>query len=162
MSSLPRPLLPVSSAHSAPSFGHDSSCSVRWRGTRSIRFKLVRETLERRKERRRNLDVTSRYGRYVLILISPSPLTLTLTRRSLTPRCSHVGYRAPHEPPQLALPDLIGLPQAAYLVGNISTKYVPELVVGRTGACCSDHQSFVENGIASTWIFERNGPIADP
>ncbi|GAA5901187.1 M28 family metallopeptidase [Sporobolomyces salmoneus] len=73
-----------------------------------------------------------------------------------------VGYRAPHEPPQLALPDLIGLPQAAYLVGNISTKYVPELVVGRTGACCSDHQSFVENGIASTWIFERNGPIADP
>ncbi|GAA5844894.1 hypothetical protein JCM3766R1_004383 [Sporobolomyces carnicolor] len=73
-----------------------------------------------------------------------------------------VGYRAEHEPPQLALPDLIGLPEAAYLVGNISNKYVPELVVGRTGACCSDHQSFVQNGIASTWIFERNGPIADP
>lgn len=73
-----------------------------------------------------------------------------------------VGYRAPNEPPQLALPDLIGLPQAAYLVGNISNTYVPELVVGRTSACCSDHQSFVQNAIASTWIFERNGPIADP
>ncbi|GAA5825118.1 hypothetical protein JCM5353_006514 [Sporobolomyces roseus] len=73
-----------------------------------------------------------------------------------------VGYRAPSEPPQLALPDLIGLPQAAYLVGNISNTYVPELVVGRTSACCSDHQSFVQNAIASTWIFERNGPIADP
>ncbi|GAA6014772.1 hypothetical protein JCM11491_001977 [Sporobolomyces phaffii] len=73
-----------------------------------------------------------------------------------------VGYRAEHEPPQLALPDVIGLPEAAYLVGNISNRYVPELVVGRTGACCSDHQSFVQNGVASTWIFERNGPIADP
>lgn len=72
------------------------------------------------------------------------------------------GYRAPNEPPQLALPDLIGLPQAAYLVGNLSNTYVPELVVGRTSACCSDHQSFVQNAIASTWIFERNGPIADP
>lgn len=73
-----------------------------------------------------------------------------------------VGYRAEHEPPQLALPDLIGLEQAAYLVGNISNKYVPELVVGRTPACCSDHQSYVQQGIAATWIFERNGPIADP
>lgn len=73
-----------------------------------------------------------------------------------------VGYRAEHEPPQLALPDLIGLPQAAYLVGNISNMYVPELVVGRTSACCSDHQSFVQHGVASTWMFERNGPIADP
>ncbi|GAA5952217.1 hypothetical protein JCM3765_001910 [Sporobolomyces pararoseus] len=73
-----------------------------------------------------------------------------------------VGYRAEHEPPQLALPDLIGLPEAAYLVGNISNRYAPELVVGRTPACCSDHQSYVQQGIAATWIFERNGPIADP
>ncbi|GAA5939083.1 M28 family metallopeptidase [Sporobolomyces koalae] len=73
-----------------------------------------------------------------------------------------VGYRAPHEPPQLALPDLIGLPEAASLVGNISNIYVPELVVGRTNACCSDHSSFVDQQFAATWIFERNGPIADP
>ena len=31
-----------------------------------------------------------------------------------------------------------------------------------TPACCSDHQSFVSNSYASTWIFERNGAIADP
>lgn len=33
---------------------------------------------------------------------------------------------------QLALPATIGLPEAAYLVGNISTLYVPSLVVGTT------------------------------
>jgi hypothetical protein len=82
---------------------------------------------------------------------------------------------------QLAFPDLIGLPEARYLMGNISEIYVPELVVGLTPgpcpfslvhytclmtldwtACCSDHQSFEQQGFASTWVFERNGPIADP
>lgn len=73
-----------------------------------------------------------------------------------------IAYRAPNEPLQMARPDLIGLPEAAYLVGNISTIYVPELQVGYTTACCSDHQSFEELGIASTWVFERNGAILDP
>ncbi|GAA6064779.1 hypothetical protein JCM10212_004801 [Sporobolomyces blumeae] len=73
-----------------------------------------------------------------------------------------VGYKVAAEPYQLALPDKIGLPEASWLVGNLSNVYVPELVVGNTGACCSDHQSFVANGVASTWLFERNGPIADP
>ncbi|CEQ41015.1 SPOSA6832_02684 [Sporobolomyces salmonicolor] len=73
-----------------------------------------------------------------------------------------VGYRKLGEPLQLALPDLIGLPEASYFVGNVSNLYVPELVVGRTPACCSDHQSHVEQGYAATWIFERNGPLADP
>ncbi|KAJ8292126.1 Leucine aminopeptidase 1 [Rhodotorula toruloides] len=73
-----------------------------------------------------------------------------------------VGYRKPGEPMQLARPDKIGLKEAGWLVGNLSEVYVPELVVGYTPACCSDHQSFVSNSYASTWIFERNGPIADP
>lgn len=47
-------------------------------------------------------------------------------------------------------------------MGNISTIYTPELVVGTTPACCSDHQSFESVGYASTWVFERNNPIADP
>lgn len=41
-----------------------------------------------------------------------------------------IGYRKPGEPLQMALPDLIGLTEARYLVGNISTLYAPELVVG--------------------------------
>jgi hypothetical protein len=73
-----------------------------------------------------------------------------------------IGYRVPGEPLQMARPDIIGLPEAGWLVGNISTVYTPELQVGYTPACCSDHQSFVAHGYASTWVFERNGPIRDP
>lgn len=51
--------------------------------------------------------------------------------------------------------------EARWLVGNISSIYVPQLEVGTTPACCSDHQSFDNLGFASTWVFERNGPIAD-
>jgi hypothetical protein len=40
--------------------------------------------------------------------------------------------------------------------------YAPELVVGTTAACCSDHQSFLGLGFPSTQVFERNGWIADP
>ncbi|KAG8876450.1 hypothetical protein FRB98_007266 [Tulasnella sp. 332] len=29
-------------------------------------------------------------------------------------------------------------------------------------ACCSDHQSFHEQGFAATQLFERAGPIIDP
>lgn len=47
-------------------------------------------------------------------------------------------------------------------MGNLSALYSPELLVGRTAACCSDHQSFVEYGFPATQVFERNGPIADP
>ncbi|GAA5865198.1 hypothetical protein JCM3774_002168 [Rhodotorula dairenensis] len=73
-----------------------------------------------------------------------------------------VGYRKPGEPMQLARPDLIGLKEAGWFVGNVSSLYAPELVVGYTPACCSDHQSYVAQGYPATWIFERNGPIADP
>lgn len=73
-----------------------------------------------------------------------------------------LGYRVPGEPLQLALPATIDLPEASYLVANISQLYAPELVVGRTAACCSDHQSFLQLGFPATQVFERNGWIADP
>ncbi|TFK43786.1 hypothetical protein BDQ12DRAFT_675549 [Crucibulum laeve] len=73
-----------------------------------------------------------------------------------------LAYRAPGEPLQLGLPDLIGTPEATQLVGNVSGIYVPELHVGFTPACCSDHQSFHEQGFPATQVFERAGPIADP
>lgn len=100
-----------------------------------------------------------------------------------------VGYRKPGEPMQLARPDIIGLKEAGWFVGNVSGIYAPELVVGYVGAlfrfvrtrwrpkrrwltrilpfrytpaCCSDHQSYVAQGYPATWIFERNGAIADP
>lgn len=74
-----------------------------------------------------------------------------------------LAYHDPSETLQLGFPDLcvqtrrrssrttfltsipftsIGTPEASYLLGNISQIYSPELVVGLTSACCSDHQSF--------------------
>ncbi|KAM0755208.1 Zn-dependent exopeptidase [Meredithblackwellia eburnea MCA 4105] len=74
-----------------------------------------------------------------------------------------IGYRKPGEPRQIAFPpDSLGLQEARFLLGNISSIYTPDLVPGITPACCSDHQSFGSLGFASTWVFERNNPIADP
>ncbi|WWD17288.1 hypothetical protein CI109_101728 [Kwoniella shandongensis] len=73
-----------------------------------------------------------------------------------------LGYHAPGEPLQLGLPESIHLAEASYLIGNLSQIYSPELVVGTTAACCSDHQSFVSFGFPATQVFERNGWIADP
>lgn len=72
------------------------------------------------------------------------------------------AYRSPGEPLQLGLPDRIGTPEVAQLVADISAIYSPELHVGFTPACCSDHQSFHEQGFPATQVFERAGPIADP
>ncbi|KAF8897786.1 hypothetical protein BD779DRAFT_1667708 [Infundibulicybe gibba] len=73
-----------------------------------------------------------------------------------------LAYRVPGEPMQLGLPDIIGSPVVAQLVANVSAIYSPELQVGFTPACCSDHQSFHEQGFPATQVFERVGPIADP
>ncbi|KAG6330593.1 hypothetical protein ID866_8496 [Astraeus odoratus] len=73
-----------------------------------------------------------------------------------------IAYHVPEEPPQLGLPRSIGTPEVTQLVANISAIYSPELSVGFTSACCSDHQSFHQEGYPATQVFERTGPIADP
>ncbi|KAJ7167530.1 Zn-dependent exopeptidase [Mycena filopes] len=73
-----------------------------------------------------------------------------------------LAYRAEGEPPQLGLPLTIGTTEVTQLVANVSAIYSPELRVGFTAACCSDHQSFHEQGFPATQVFERAGPIADP
>ncbi|KAH8830264.1 Zn-dependent exopeptidase [Flagelloscypha sp. PMI_526] len=73
-----------------------------------------------------------------------------------------LAYHDPEEPMQLGLPASIGTPAVTNLVGNVSKIYSPELTVGITGACCSDHQSFHEQGYAATQVFERAGWIIDP
>jgi len=73
-----------------------------------------------------------------------------------------LAYHKPGEPTQLGLPDLIGTAEVTQLVANISAIYSPELEVGFTPACCSDHQSFHQQGFPATQVFERAGPIADP
>ncbi|KAH7097785.1 hypothetical protein BKA62DRAFT_715545 [Auriculariales sp. MPI-PUGE-AT-0066] len=66
-----------------------------------------------------------------------------------------LGYHVPGEPAQLGLPAVYHTPIASHLVGM-------SLLVGITRACCSDTQSFLENGFIATEMFERAGPIADP
>ncbi|KAF8841016.1 Zn-dependent exopeptidase [Paxillus ammoniavirescens] len=73
-----------------------------------------------------------------------------------------IGYHAPGEPAQLGLPMYVGTPEVADLVAKIAAIYSPELTVGYSAACCSDHQSFHQQGYPATQVFERAGPIADP
>jgi hypothetical protein len=73
-----------------------------------------------------------------------------------------LAYHSPDEPAQLGLPDIIGTPEVAQLVANASSIYSPELMIGVTPACCSDHQSFHEQGFPATQVYERAGPILDP
>lgn len=73
-----------------------------------------------------------------------------------------LAYRAPDEPLSIGFPDKIGSPVARELVMSAARLYKPNLRVGLTPACCSDHQSFHEEGFSATWVFERPGPIADP
>ncbi|KAF9953723.1 hypothetical protein BGZ72_005210 [Mortierella alpina] len=73
-----------------------------------------------------------------------------------------LAYRKPGEPIQVAFPARYNTPEVTALLHNVTELYVPEAVVGVTGACCSDHQSFWEAGFPATAFFERNGPIADP
>ncbi|KAK0206905.1 hypothetical protein DFS33DRAFT_1381997 [Desarmillaria ectypa] len=72
------------------------------------------------------------------------------------------AYHALDEPAQLGLPKTIGSPEVGDLVSTIAGIYSPELVVGHTSTCCSDHQSFHEQGFPATQVFERVGPIIDP
>ncbi|KAG7447570.1 Zn-dependent exopeptidase [Guyanagaster necrorhizus] len=72
------------------------------------------------------------------------------------------AYHALDEPAQLGLPKTIGSPEAGDLVSAIAGIYSPELVVGYTSVCCSDHQSFHQQGFPATQVFERVGPIVDP
>jgi hypothetical protein len=58
-----------------------------------------------------------------------------------------LAYHSGDEPMQLGLPEIIGSRLAAQLVSNISAIYAPELTVGYTSVCCSDHQSFYLNGM---------------
>jgi len=73
-----------------------------------------------------------------------------------------LAYRKPGEPIQVAFPARYHTPELSSLLRNVTELYVPNAVVGTTGACCSDHQSFWEAGFPATAFFERNGPIADP
>merc|ERR1712188_167366 len=73
-----------------------------------------------------------------------------------------IAYNAPGEPPQTDLPLLFATPELTLLMANVSELYVPGLKVGATTACCSDQQSFYENGFPATAFAEGGGYTIDP
>lgn len=72
-----------------------------------------------------------------------------------------LAYRKTGEAPQCAFPNRYHTPALTSLLKDVVTSYVPELQVCETSACCSDHQSFYEQGYSATQFFERCGSIAD-
>ena len=72
-----------------------------------------------------------------------------------------VAFRVPTENYQVAFPNRNDDPDLTALAMTTVETYVPEVDVCITTACCSDHQSFTENGYSATQIFERCGSIAD-
>ena len=40
---------------------------------------------------------------------------------------------------------------------GLAEQYVPEIKVGSSSSCCSDHQSFTENGFPAIGYFENEG-----
>ncbi len=56
------------------------------------------------------------------------------------------GYRRPNTPVSLALVNRYTTVWLTEAAEKLSRTYVPDLAIVYTTACCSDQQSFVENG----------------
>jgi hypothetical protein len=75
-----------------------------------------------------------------------------------------LGYRKPGEEFQIGFPHAPGYATSELneLLIKVTKIYAPELNVGYTTACCSDHYYFHKFGFPASASFERMGPIADP
>jgi len=73
-----------------------------------------------------------------------------------------ISYRKEGEGIQNGFPNRNADPILIDLVTAITSLYTPEVESCETTVCCSDHQSFTENGFSATQFFERCGAIADP
>lgn len=72
-----------------------------------------------------------------------------------------LAFRRSGEDIQAGFPTRYASEVLTDLAMEVTGKYVPKLRTCYTPACCSDHQSFWEQGYAATQYFERCGPIAD-
>jgi len=72
-----------------------------------------------------------------------------------------IAFRRPTEGIQCGFPDRYADVLLTDLAISTMEMYTPEVESCYTSACCSDHQSFYEQGFAATQFFERCGPIID-
>merc|ERR1712187_409816 len=68
-----------------------------------------------------------------------------------------IGYREGGTPPTLAFTSRYGDQGLISEAKDIATLYVPDLQVGETSLCCTDSQSFYENGYKAISFFETIG-----
>lgn len=68
-----------------------------------------------------------------------------------------IGYRRPNTPVSLALVNRYTTVWLTEAAEKLSRTYVPDLAIVYTTACCSDQQSFVENGYPGMSYFETSG-----
>lgn len=77
------------------------------------------------------------------------------------PPADMVGYQHGAEPELSFVNRYVDLDLMAF-VQNVTATYLPDLATSETNACCSDHQSFLENGYASAGFVEAGGYTIDP
>jgi len=68
-----------------------------------------------------------------------------------------IGYRRPNTGVLLALVNRYTTTWLTEAAEQATRTYVPELTIGYTTACCSDQQSFLENGYPAMSYFETTG-----
>lgn len=72
-----------------------------------------------------------------------------------------LGWTLPNTSITLGMKDRYVYPPLLWLANNLTLLYVPELEIGYSPSCCSDHQSFFEQGYPAVGYFENVGSASD-
>jgi len=72
-----------------------------------------------------------------------------------------LGWTLPRTLPTLGMKDRFTTQWLLDFVNDLSRTYVPNLGVGLSSSCCSDHQSFYEQGFPAVGYFENEGSASD-
>jgi len=72
-----------------------------------------------------------------------------------------LGWTLPDTQMTLGMKDRYVYPPLLWLANNLTLLYVPELPIGYSPSCCSDHQSFFEQGYPAVGYFENVGSASD-
>eukprot|EP00041_Stephanoeca_diplocostata_P036787 m.1358259 g.1358259 ORF g.1358259 m.1358259 type:complete len:468 (+) comp24934_c1_seq31:54-1457(+) len=72
-----------------------------------------------------------------------------------------IGYKLPGTEVTLGMKDRYISDWLLAAANGYSLTYVPGVKVGSSSSCCSDHQSFTENGFPAIGFFENTGSASD-
>lgn len=72
-----------------------------------------------------------------------------------------LGYQLADQPITLGMKDRYISTWLLEVANSLTNLYVPSLPIGYSSSCCSDHQSFTENGYDAIGYFEHTGSASD-